>query len=204
MNVNQSPLTVGNKQNMFMPIGSPAPSDTKWKHSSNNTPSPIPYAPPPPQVIRPELVRPPPQIQLQQHQLHQHQSQQQQQQQQHLQQHLSHHSLPPPQLHSSVSVGHATSVITRISPANSTYQSFHQVIVDPSQLGPFLPPTSLQVAPVSHPPPPLPVPQTVSTITMPAQTPPTQETLQQEKSMPKNGKKKFVLFFKIHFQTKLL
>lgn len=151
MNVTQSPLTVGNKQNMFLPIGSPAPSDSsKWK--STNTPSPIPYCIGPPQVvIRPELVRPmqqPPQ------------AQQQAQQHQQLQ-----HLPPQPQLRPPatqiVPVGHATSVI-RISPAssNNNYPSFRPVIVDPTQLVPFLPPTSI-----------------------PSQMP----LIQQEKSVPKNG-----------------
>lgn len=71
MNVNQSPVTVGNRQNMFMPIGSPAAAATsenhKWKASNSTTPSPISYATHhhphhnahhPSQVIRPELVRP--------------------------------------------------------------------------------------------------------------------------------------------------
>lgn len=157
MNVTQSPLTVGNKQNMFLPIGSPAPSDSsKWK--STNTPSPIPYCIGPPQVvIRPELVRP------QQQQQQQAPQTQQQAQQQHQQiQHLP----PQPQLRPPTSqvvpVGHATSVI-RISPAssNNSYPSFRPVIVDPTQLVPFLPPTSIP----SHVP-----------------------LLQQEKSIPKNGK----------------
>lgn len=84
MNVTQSPVTVGNRQNLFMPIGSPAaPNDpSKWKTNST-TPSPISYGINASQVIRPELVRPnqqpapvpqsqspPPQLQQQsQHQL---------------------------------------------------------------------------------------------------------------------------------------
>lgn len=141
---------------MFLPIGSPAPSDSsKWK--SNNTPSPIPYCIGPQQVvIRPELVRP------QQPSAPQTQQLQSQQQQQHQQ--IPH--LPPqPQLRPPatqvVPVGHATSVI-RISPAssNNSYPSFRPVIVDPTQLVPFLPPTSI-----------------------PSQVP----LIQQEKSAPKNG-----------------
>ncbi|XP_037041060.1 putative transcription factor capicua isoform X2 [Bradysia coprophila] len=153
MNVTQSPLTVGNKQNMFLPIGSPAPSDSsKWK--SNSTPSPIPYCIGPQQVvIRPELVRP-------------QQSSAPQTQQQPGQQHQQIQHLPPqPQLRPPatqvVPVGHATSVI-RISPAssNNSYPSFRPVIVDPTQLVPFLPPSSI-----------------------PSQVP----LIQQEKSAPKNG-----------------
>lgn len=165
MNVTQSPLTVGNKQNMFMPIGSPAPSDSiKWKN--NNTPSPVPYGAGPPQVIRPELVRPQkPQSHQQHHQIQQlqqqlsppHQSLQQPQQHQvtlppplpHIVQQLP---LPPSQpptqgVEPPPPIGHATSVI-RISPAssNNAYQTFHPVIVDPSQLVPFLPPTSTAVS----------------------------------------------------------
>lgn len=65
MNVTQSPVTVGNRQNLFMPIGSPAaPNDpSKWKTNST-TPSPISCGinssqviRHSSQVIRPELVR---------------------------------------------------------------------------------------------------------------------------------------------------
>lgn len=161
MNVTQSPLTVGNKQNMFLPIGSPAPSDSsKWK--SNSTPSPIPYCIGPPQVvIRPELVRPQ-QQQQQAPQTHQPAPQTHQQIQ---------HLPPQPQLRPPatqvVPVGHATSVI-RISPAssNNSYPSFRPV-ADPTQLVPFLPPTSI-----------------------PSQVP----LIQQEKSAPKNGKFFIFLF----------
>lgn len=110
----QSPITVGNRQNVFMPIGSPAITDSssKWKQSNNNSPSPILYGNP--HVIRPELVRPivpslpPPQSQ-QQVILQQHQQQTQQHQQQ-LQQQTQ-----------TTQIGHATSVI-RISPASTAYQ----------------------------------------------------------------------------------
>lgn len=63
MNVNQSPVTVGNRQNLFMPIGSPAaPNDQpKWKAHST-TPSPISYGVNSSQVIRPESLRPMQQI----------------------------------------------------------------------------------------------------------------------------------------------
>lgn len=178
MNVTQSPLTVGNKQNMFLPIGSPAPSDSsKWK--SNNTPSPIPYCIGPPQVvIRPELVRPQQQVpQTQQQQVAQLQQQQQHQQQ-------TQHLPPQPQLRPPatqvVPVGHATSVI-RISPASSSNTNsnnnypFRPVIVDPTQLVPFLPPTSI-----------------------PSQVP----LIQQEKSAPKNGRKFFSFRFTIRFAQK--
>lgn len=60
---NQSPVTtVGNRQNVFMPIGaadvaSHSSDNSKYKNSS--TTSPVLYnIPPHPQVIRPELVRP--------------------------------------------------------------------------------------------------------------------------------------------------
>lgn len=155
MNITQSPLTVGNKQNMFLPIGSPAPSDSSKWNKSNNTPSPIPYCIGPPQVvIRPELVRP----QQQPPPAQQPQAQNQQQQIQHLP--------PQPQLRPPATqvmpVGHATSVI-RISPAssNNSYPSFRPVIVDPTHIVPFLPPT-----------------------TIPSQVP----LIQQEMSAPKNGK----------------
>lgn len=53
---NQSPLTVGNRQNIFMPIASPAVSDaSKWK---NNSPTPVQYAPNHSQVIRPVVQQP--------------------------------------------------------------------------------------------------------------------------------------------------
>lgn len=56
LNVAQSPVTVGNRQNVFMPIGSPAPSDSN-KYKNNN--SPVSYGiTSHQQVIRPELVRP--------------------------------------------------------------------------------------------------------------------------------------------------
>lgn len=225
MNVTQSPLTVGNKQNLFMPIGIPeAPSDSsKWKsshhsghnnhhhnhhnnhNSHHNSPSPVPYGlAPPPQVIRPELLRPqqpphppppppPPQLHSMQH------PQQQQQQllpPQHMHVHHPplHHPLPPPPIQTASSVGHATSVI-RISPAaanntgsngtvtgNGGYQSFRPVIVDPSQLVPFLPPAN--------------IPTIAASVSAPLQQQQSQTQLHQqpasaqssEKSMPKNGK----------------
>lgn len=146
MNSTQSPITVGNRQNVFMPIGSPAPSDSsKWKTS---TPSPITYGGiGHSQVVRPELVRPPVQS-LPPPQS----SQPQQQQMQQPQQQIHHQQQQAPQQHCVVpsngnvctvagignlsqTVGHATSVI-RISPASTT---FHPVIVDSTQLVPILP-----------------------------------------------------------------
>lgn len=57
MNVTQSPVTVGNRQNMFMPIGSPAAQQPQQQYST--TPSPISYnANAPNHVIRPESLRP--------------------------------------------------------------------------------------------------------------------------------------------------
>lgn len=85
MNVAQSPVTVGNRQNVFMPIGSPAtPNDpSKWKANST-TPSPISYGIGSSQVIRPELLRPAQQI-VHSHNPHQHQHQ-----------HMQHQLLLPP------------------------------------------------------------------------------------------------------------
>lgn len=163
MNVNQSPVTVGNRQNLFQPIGSPAaPNDqSKWKAHST-TPSPISYVNSS-QVIRPESLRP-----MQQIVTHSHHSQQQQQPH-----HLTQQppvaqtaNLPqPPMQPASIPIAarivnsnqikvpqsvhvttipnsHTTSVI-RISPASSTttannntnaiYQSFQPVIVDTSE-----------------------------------------------------------------------
>ncbi|XP_055541968.1 putative transcription factor capicua isoform X2 [Wyeomyia smithii] len=142
----QSPVTIGNRQNVFMPIGSPAPSSSDH-HSKfkTNTPSPIMYGggglggtggPPggghgmnPTGLLgvpggggglgqqQPPLIRP----------------------------ELLRPAQPPPQQQPIVSLpptGHATSVI-RISPASShgsqhpgLYSSFpsqQQVIVDPAQ-----------------------------------------------------------------------
>ncbi|EAT44266.1 AAEL004381-PA [Aedes aegypti] len=127
----QSPVTIGNRQNVFMPIGSPAPSSDHHNKFKTNTPSPNMYGgggggtqglgisgmpmnlgpQQQPPLIRPELLRPSQTVP---------------------QQPIV--SLPP--------TGHATSVI-RISPASShssqhpgLYSSFHgqqQVIVDPGQ-----------------------------------------------------------------------
>uniref|UniRef100_A0A1B0DIF3 Uncharacterized protein n=1 Tax=Phlebotomus papatasi TaxID=29031 RepID=A0A1B0DIF3_PHLPP len=131
----QSPVTVGNRQNVFMPIGSPAAQSesSKWKADS---PSPVAHLPAHSHVIRPELVRPPqtlpppvqqppPQTQpppAPQVQVHHHQQQQQQQQQPPMQQQVS---APQPNL----PVGHATSVI-RISPASSHAYHLQPVIMD--------------------------------------------------------------------------
>lgn len=152
---NQSPVSVGNRQNVFMPIGAGDAAthgdNSKYK---NNTPSPVLYNLSHSQVIRPELVRPAqPQHQSQIQQQHhvpsiqqqappvptaiatsiapvsivaqQHQQQQQQQ------------TVP------SIGHGNATSVI-RISPASSSnqFQPFHPVIVDPTHLVPLLPPST--------------------------------------------------------------
>ena len=155
---NQSPVSVGNRQNVFMPIGagdSAAHCDnSKYK---NNTPSPELYNLSHSQVIRPELVRPaqPQQIipSIQQTvaapitvttssapvaiMTHHQQSQQQ------------HHQLQQQQQQAAptISHGNATSVI-RISPASSSnqFQPFHPaghpVIVDPTHLVPLLPPST--------------------------------------------------------------
>lgn len=56
MNVNPSPVTVGNRQNVFMPIGSPAAQQPQQQYSS--TPSPNSYNVNQSQVIRPESLRP--------------------------------------------------------------------------------------------------------------------------------------------------
>ncbi|XP_055318978.1 putative transcription factor capicua isoform X6 [Sitodiplosis mosellana] len=77
MNANQSPVTVGNRQNLFMPIGSPAAQQPQQQYST--TPSPISYSLNSSQVIRPESLRP--QIVTQSHHS-QYQQQQQQQPQQ--------------------------------------------------------------------------------------------------------------------------
>jgi capicua transcriptional repressor len=153
INNTQSPITVGNRQNVFMPIGSPAASEnSKYKQPNNNhsPSSPVLYnlghhA----QVIRPELVRPPPVQQLPPPQQQHHQQQQQQVQQHQLlqqQQHIHQLAVVPPPASIIPVMGHATSVI-RISPASATnntinYQSFHPVIVDPTHLVPHLPPTT--------------------------------------------------------------
>ncbi|CRK99170.1 CLUMA_CG012502, isoform A [Clunio marinus] len=146
---NQSPVSVGNRQNVFMPIGAgdaATHGDSNNKYKNNNTPSPVLYNMPHSQVIRPELVRPSqPQPQVQHHVPSIQQvvsapsittttssasSAVMSQQQQHQQQ------------TSIVGHGNATSVI-RISPASSTqFQPFHPVIVDPTHLVPLLPPST--------------------------------------------------------------
>lgn len=111
INVIQSPLTIGNRHNVFMPIGgSPAQSDAN-KYKSNE--SPVLYgANNNQQVIRPELVRP----------------------SQHLPPPVSQQSPAPLPM-----VGNTTSVI-RISPASSnTHQIVRPIIVDPTHLIPVLP-----------------------------------------------------------------
>ncbi|GAB0099278.1 hypothetical protein DMENIID0001_151290 [Sergentomyia squamirostris] len=146
----QSPVTVGNRQNVFMPIGSPTAQteSAKWKA---NTPSPVPHGlTVHSHLIRPELVRPPQtlpppsvqqqppvQAQLQQPpppppQMTQQQQQhppppppQQQQQPMSLASPQQQVSAPPP----NVPVGHATSVI-RISPASSHAYHLQPVIMD--------------------------------------------------------------------------
>ncbi|KAG5680684.1 hypothetical protein PVAND_010177 [Polypedilum vanderplanki] len=162
--INQSPIatTVGNRQNVFMPIGggdiaSHSENSSKYKNSTSSPIVGISLA----QVIRPELVRPT-QTQQQQHHVVNIQktqlqtssnvsqaanpvaiiSQQQQQQP----------SLPPPvsmqqqQQQQSGTIGHATSVI-RISPASGNqFQPFHPVIVDPTHLVPLLPPSTSSTA----------------------------------------------------------
>lgn len=161
---NQSPVSVGNRQNVFMPIGA-GDSATHGDNNkyTNNTPSPGLYNMSHSQVIRPELVRPAqPQTQhhvssIQQavpapvtittsaapvamvtHQIHQsHQPQHQMQ--------VPHQQVQPQQHQNAPTLGHgnATSVI-RISPASSSnqFQPFHPVIVDPTHLVPLLPPST--------------------------------------------------------------
>lgn len=142
---NQSPVSVGNRQNVFMPIGAGDATthgdNSKYK---NNTPSPVLYNLSHSQVIRPELVRP---------------AQSQPQPQHHVP--LIQHAVSAPitittssapvtivaqQQQTAPSIGHgnATSVI-RISPASSSnqFQPFHPVIVDPTHLVPLLPPSSI-------------------------------------------------------------
>lgn len=139
---NQSPVSVGNRQNVFMPIGA-GDSATHGDSSKyiNNTPSPVLYNLTHSQVIRPELVRP-------------------SQPQHHVQAMQQQASAPITITTSSApvaivaqaqhqevvpSIGHgnATSVI-RISPASSSnqFQPFHPVIVDPTHLVPLLPPST--------------------------------------------------------------
>lgn len=163
---NQSPVSVGNRQNVFMPIGAGDSAthgdNNKYK---NNTPSPSLYNLSHSQVIRPELVRPaqPPTqhhvssmqqampvpvtittsaapIAMVTHQVHQsHQPQHQMQvQHQQVQPQQQQPNAPP-----TLSHGNATSVI-RISPASSSnqFQPFHPVIVDPTHLVPLLPPST--------------------------------------------------------------
>lgn len=139
----QSPVTVGNRQNLFMPIGSPAQSENaKYKINSTSPGYLLGHS----QVIRPELVRP-----AQQHpapvQSQTTMSQQQIQQ-------SSQISAPPPQQNSQINtqqiiapptsqqqqhIGHAS--VIRISTTNP-FTSFHPVIVEPTHLVPLLPPSS--------------------------------------------------------------
>ena len=129
---NQSPVSVGNRQNVFMPIGAgdAAAHGDNSKYKNNNTPSPVLYNLSHSQVIRPELVRPA------QPQVHQEVI-------------LAPVTTPAPapvqQLPQTTTIGHsnATSVI-RISPASSSnqFQPFHPVIVDPTHLVPLLPPST--------------------------------------------------------------
>lgn len=155
---NQSPVTtVGNRQNVFMPIGAGDVASHDNSKYSKSTSSPVLYnVPPHPQVIRPELVRP---------------GQQQQQQQQPLTVSQVIQQPPPPPLAApqisattaSLSIqqpvlSHATSVI-RISPAASSssnggnqFQPFHSaaVIVDPTHLVPLLPPSTTNISGISN------------------------------------------------------
>lgn len=151
---NQSPVSVGNRQNVFMPIGA---GDGAGAHGDsanykNETPSPELYNLKHSQVIRPELVRPN-QNQTSHHVVSIQQpvsapitittssapvmiaSQQQPQ--------LHHPQQQQPQVVPSIGHGNATSVI-RISPASSgnQFQPFHPVIVDPTHLVPHLPPST--------------------------------------------------------------
>lgn len=137
---NQSPIsTVGNRQNVFMPI--PAADMTTHNDSSkykNNTSSPVLYSIPHAQVIRPELVRP---------SQHHHMSNIQQCSTNVTQQNppVTQHQQQQPITQQST-IGHATSVI-RISPASSNqFQPFHPVIVDPTHLVPLLPPSTTSTA----------------------------------------------------------
>ncbi|XP_031636190.1 putative transcription factor capicua isoform X2 [Contarinia nasturtii] len=142
LNANQSPVTVGNRQNLFMPIGSPAAQQPQQQYST--TPSPISYSLNSSQVIRPESLRP--QIVTQSHHSQHYQQQQ-----------VAQIAAPPqinattrniistgqikaPQAHVTANLNstpnaHTTSVI-RISPASSAssitnntvhtaYQPFH-------------------------------------------------------------------------------
>ena len=140
---NQSPVTtVGNRQNVFMPI--PAADMTTHSESSkykNNTCSPVHYNIPHAQVIRPELVRP-----SQHHHISNIQqcpSNVSQQTQNPIPVTIVTQQQPTTQ-HSTI--GHATSVI-RISPASANqFQPFHPVIVDPTHLVPLLPPSTTSTA----------------------------------------------------------
>ncbi|XP_070493130.1 putative transcription factor capicua isoform X2 [Chironomus tepperi] len=139
---NQSPVTtVGNRQNVFMPI--PAADMTTHNESSkykNNTSSPVLYNIPHAQVIRPELVRP---------SQHHHMSNIQQCSSNSTQQTQNQIPVTNTQQQSTAqqsSMGHATSVI-RISPASANqFQPFHPVIVDPTHLVPLLPPSTTSTA----------------------------------------------------------
>lgn len=151
---NQSPVTVGNRQNVFMPI-SAGDSATHGDNSKykNSTPSPVLYNISHSQVIRPELVRPA------QSQVSHHAAAVIQQQISNAMT-ITSSSVPvtivtqPPTSQQPTSItcpapmqqGHATSVI-RISPASSNqFKPFHPVIVDPTHLVPLLPPTSTATA----------------------------------------------------------
>lgn len=136
---NQSPVSVGNRQNVFMPIGAGDAAahgdNNKYK---NNTPSPVLYNLSHSQVIRPELVRPA-----------------QPQPQPPIQQSVSVPTTitstpvsivtqpqpPHQQAMPTIAYNNATSVI-RISPASSSnqFQPFHPV--DPTHLVPLLPPST--------------------------------------------------------------
>lgn len=138
---NQSPVsTVGNRQNVFMPI--PAADMTTHNDSSkykNNTSSPVLYNIPHAQVIRPELVRP---------SQHHHMSNIQQCSTNATQQNPIPVTITQQQqpITQQSTIGHATSVI-RISPASANqFQSFHPVIVDPTHLVPLLPPSTTSTA----------------------------------------------------------
>lgn len=146
---NQSPVSVGNRQNVFMPIGAgDAASHGDNSKYKNNTPSPVLYNLSHSQVIRPELVRP-----TQQQQQHHVSSIQAVSAQSTIStpsvpmtvvtQHLQQQQQQLTQTAPSIGHGNATSVI-RISPASSSnqFQPFHPVIVDPTHLVPLLPPST--------------------------------------------------------------
>ncbi|XP_055695113.1 putative transcription factor capicua isoform X2 [Lutzomyia longipalpis] len=134
----QSPVTVGNRQNVFMPIGSPAAQSesSKWKA---NTPSPVSHCLPahshvirpevrPPQPLPPPVQQPPPQPPPQMH----HQPQPPMSTPQQVTTAPPPSNLPP--------VGHATSVI-RISPASSHAYHLQPVIMDSGHVVSSIPTT---------------------------------------------------------------